>query len=39
MRATVGIGIFEERAEKSYTHTTVSRTLIDSTFRTLITGM
>lgn len=39
MRAVVGIGVFEERAENLYAHTAVSRTLIDPTFRTLITGM
>lgn len=39
MRAIVGIGVFEDRAENTYAHTALSRTLNDPTFRTLIIGM
>lgn len=39
MRALVGLRFFEERAEKTYGHSSLSRELIDATFRTMIVGM
>ena len=39
MRALVGMRIFEEKAENTYGHTSLSRELIDPTFRIMITGM
>lgn len=39
MRALVGMRIFQEKAENTYSHTSLSLELIDPTFRTMITGM
>ena len=39
MRALVGLRFFEERAENTYEHSSLSRELIDPTFRTMIVGM
>ena len=39
MRALVGLRFFEERAENTYEHSSLSRELIDATFRIMIVGM
>ena len=39
MRVLVGMSIFREVGEQVYTHSTLSLTLTDRTFRTLIIGM
>lgn len=39
MRALVGIGIFTEFGEETYSHNNLSRTLLNLTFRTLVIGM
>lgn len=39
MRTLVGMGIFEERAENTYGHSTLSWELVDPGFRTMVTGM
>lgn len=39
MRALVGIRFLEERAENTYGHSTLSRELIDPTFRTMVVAM
>lgn len=39
MRTLVGMGIFEERAEATYGHSTLSWELVDPSFRTMVTGM
>ena len=39
MRTLVSIGVFEERGERLYAHSALSKTLLDPAFRTLVVGM